>query len=368
MIEHLGDDIDFRVVCMDRDLRQSEAYPDVRIGSWQRVGKGQVIYLPAQAMRPWQLRRLLGNETPDTVYFNSFFNPRFTISPLWSMRYGLLPAWKTLIAPRGEFSPGALKFRAPKKKAYLYTALIGGFLKDVQWHASTHYEAEDIKRATGVADKRITIAPDLPGGVPRDVCHETKVPGVLRVVTLSRVVRQKNLAQAIEIVSRLEGRIAFDIYGLQEDTNYLEECQALIRSAPRNVEINFLGPIAHEAVAARMNSYDVFLLPTNSENFGHAIYEAMSCGLPVVISDRTPWRHLHSHGAGYDLDLDDRDAFVAALTRYVRMSAVEFESCRNGARSFAQDWIRTSGAMELNQRLFLDLAREDAGKAVILPV
>lgn len=367
MIEHLGDDIDFRVVCMDRDLRQSVAYPDVQIGSWQRVGKGHVIYLPAPAMRPWHLRRLLGNETPDMVYFNSFFNPRFTISPLWSVRYGLLPDWKTLIAPRGEFSPGALKFSAQKKKAYLCAALVSGLLKDVQWHASTQYEAEDIKRVTGAADKRITIAPDLPGSVPCYVRRESKVAGMLRIVTLSRVVRQKNLAQAIEIVSRLEGDITFDIYGLQEDPNYLEECKALIRSAPRNVRINFLGPIAHEAVAARLDSYHVFLLPTNSENFGHAIYEAMSGGLPVVISDRTPWRHLGSHGAGYDLDLDDKQGFVTALTRYVRMSADEFESHKIGARRFAQDWIRTSGAMELNRRLFFELPHGDAGKAVGQP-
>lgn len=368
MIEHLGDNIEFKVVCLDRDLRQLVAYPDVQVGAWQRVGKGDVIYLPAQAMRPWHLRKLLGTRMADTVYFNSFFNPRFTILPLWSASYGLLPAWNTLIAPRGEFSPGALKFSAQKKKAYLCAAKASGVLKDVQWHASTDYEAEDIKRVTGVADKRITIAPDLPGGVPDDVrpCV-AKAPGTLRVVALSRVVRQKNLARAIEIVSRLQGDIVFDIYGLVEDRGYLEECEALIGVAPRNVKINFLGPVAHEAVIARMDRYDVFLLPTNSENFGHSIYEAMSCGLPVVISDRTPWRNLQEHGAGHDLDLDDAQAFVTVLSRYVRMSAVEFEAHRDGARRFAQDWLHASGAMELNRRLFTELSLATAGKTVGQP-
>ena len=35
-----------------------------------------------------------------------------------------------------------------------------------------------------------------------------------------------------------------------------------------------------------------FLLPTGGENFGHAIFEALSCGVPALISDRTPWRDL----------------------------------------------------------------------------
>jgi hypothetical protein len=93
----------------------------------------------------------------------------------------------------------------------------------------------------------------------------------------------------------------------------------------------------------------------------------MSCGLPVVISDRTPWRNLGSYGAGYDLDLDDKQGYVTALTRYVRMSADEFESHKIGARRFAQDWIRTSGAMELNRRLFFELPHGGAGDAVGQP-
>jgi glycosyltransferase involved in cell wall biosynthesis len=367
MVETLGDAVDFRVVCSDRDLGQATAYPDVRIGSWQQVGKAQAIYLSAPATRLRHLRRLLGNEAVDMVYFNSFFNPRFTIFPLWSVRYGLLPAWKVLIAPRGEFSPGALKFSAQKKKAYLCAALGSGVLKDVQWHASTHFEAEDIKRVTGATDERITIAPDLPGGSSQETAQEAKAPGVLRVVALSRVVPQKNLAEAIRIVCQLEGDIAFDIYGLQEDAAYLEECKDVIRSAPGNVSINFMGPIAHDAVAAQLARYHVFLLPTNSENFGHAIYEAMNSGLPVVISDRTPWRNLDSHGAGYDLDLNDKAAFVAALTRYARMSAVEFELHRQNSRRFAQDWIRSSGVMELNRRLFSDVMHAAVGATVEEP-
>lgn len=353
MIEHLGDDVEFMVVCMDRDLGETERYPDIKVGRWQRVGKGNVIYMPIKFMRPWFLRNVLGAEAIDAVYFNSFFNPFFTIFPLWAARYGLLPEWKTMIAPRGEFSEGAMKFSSFKKMTYVRAVKASGILRNVQWHASSQYEADDIKRVLGVESVNIRIAPDLPGGIPGTTSPRTaKAPDLLRIVSLSRVVRQKNLAKAIEIVAGLSGQIIFDIYGLLEDKDYVEECERLIRSAPGNVRISLKGPISHEAAMNFLNDYDVFLLPTNSENFGHAIYEAMSCGLPVVISDRTPWRDLQAHSAGYDLDLNDSAAFRMALTRYAQMSAAEFECHRRSARKFAENWLRSSGALELNRKLF----------------
>ncbi|KAF7961596.1 hypothetical protein AWV80_31600 [Cupriavidus sp. UYMU48A] len=179
-----------------------------------------------------------------------------------------------------------------------------------------------------------------------------KKPGCLRVISLSRLVRQKNIIKAIEIVAGLSGNIIFDIYGLLEDPVYVEECERLIRTLPANVKVSIRGPLTHENAMDQLGSYDVFLLPTNSENFGHAIYEAMSVGLPVVISDRTPWRGLQASKAGYDLDPDDTSAFQVALDRYARMSAAEFESHRRNARDYAEEWLKSSGALELNRKLF----------------
>ncbi len=57
MVQHLGDDVDFMVACMDRDLGQAEQYPGIEVDTWQRVGKGRVIYLSKASMYPWNLRR-----------------------------------------------------------------------------------------------------------------------------------------------------------------------------------------------------------------------------------------------------------------------------------------------------------------------
>lgn len=49
----------------------------------------------------------------------------------------------------------------------------------------------------------------------------------------------------------------------------------------------------------------MFFLPTLCESYGHVIPEALSVGLPVVMSDRKPWRGLAEKGVGYDGPIDE---------------------------------------------------------------
>jgi glycosyltransferase involved in cell wall biosynthesis len=44
---------------------------------------------------------------------------------------------------------------------------------------------------------------------------------------------------------------------------------------------------------------EAFVLPSHQENFGIAVAEALSCGLPVLISDKVNiWREIEADGAG----------------------------------------------------------------------
>ncbi len=63
----------------------------------------------------------------------------------------------------------------------------------------------------------------------------------------------------------------------------------------------FAGRVAEAEKVAYYNLADVFLFPSSLEGFGFAVGEAMSCGLPVVVSDR---------GALPESVVDGRGGFV----------------------------------------------------------
>ena len=142
-------------------------------------------------------------------------------------------------------------------------------------------------------------------------------PGTLRMVFLSRISPKKNLEQAIRIASQVPGESRLRHLGTRGGSLYTG---AVARrpsgSARPTSEVTNRGVMPHERVADTLAGYDAFLLPSLGENFGHAIWEALACGVPVVVSDRTPWRGLAALGVGYDLPLGDPAAFVRALTEY----------------------------------------------------
>ena len=60
-------------------------------------------------------------------------------------------------------------------------------------------------------------------------------------------------------------------------------------------------------------------MPSKSENFGHAIFEALSAGKPVITSHATPWNDLLANKAGMNIspeesELTDALAFFASMS------------------------------------------------------
>ena len=56
LVAALGDDLDFRIVCGDRDLGAADLLP-VEMDQWQPHGKASILYLPGHSGRPAAGRR-----------------------------------------------------------------------------------------------------------------------------------------------------------------------------------------------------------------------------------------------------------------------------------------------------------------------
>ena len=51
---------------------------------------------------------------------------------------------------------------------------------------------------------------------------------------------------------------------------------------------------------------DILILPSKSENFGLVIAEAMSYGLPVIVSENTPWEFIEEKKCGWIVKLNEK--------------------------------------------------------------
>ena len=346
-------EFEFFVVTRDRDFTETTAYEGITTGAWNEVQGARVRYLRPGEGTPEVLEGLVREANPDVLYLNSFFSPEFTLRPLWLRRKGLLGDRRVVLAPRGEFSAGALRIKSLKKRLFLSAARAARLYEGLVWQASTPHEAQELRAWAGSA-AHVVVAPNVPSasGGPEPMPRE-KTPGELRLVFVSRVSRKKNLDGAIRALKGVTGRVVYDVYGPLEDPAYWDECRRLARELPEGVEVRHRGSLPHEQVFGALQAYDAFLMPTHGENFGHAIWEALAAGLPVLISDTTAWRGLEAAGVGWDLPVRDESGFTALLQRLVDMGREEHASMSAKARAHALAFSGNREIVDANRALFL---------------
>lgn len=358
MVEQLGDQLDFRIVTADRDSFDTASYPDVLVDSWNTVGKAQVFYASSAALSLKRLASVIRKTPHDILYLNSFFRPSFTVKPLLLRRLGLIPKRRTIIAARGEFSQGALALKSWRKRSYLTVVKAMGLYRDLVWQASSDYEAADITNAMGLTAQAIMVAPDLPP-VPRastdtQLTEQRAQDAPLRVCFLSRIDPKKNLDYALRVLSKVDVPVEFSIYGLIENDQYWGACQNLCKQLPSHVTARYHGVIDHARVPETLAAHDLFFLPTRGENYGHVIHEALAAGVPVLISDQTPWRRLESLGIGWDLPLDVADSFRKVIESQAALGVETVAAQRQRAKDYAKAIARDGQVLDANLALFTD--------------
>lgn len=357
LVNFLGDEFEFNIITCDRDYMDDRQYDGVAINQWNTVGKARVYYVSNKCWNLINMVRLINSCSPDLIYLNSFFNPKFTLKPLIANKLNMFNTKRIIIAPRGEFSRGAVSLKKFKKKLYLLLSRFLGLYDNVVWHASNKYEADDLNNILG-NNRHVCIAPNLSTSTifQKDIPIRGKTifNDLFRVVFLSRISPKKNLMFAINVMKLVKLPIIFDIYGPIDDKGYWQRCVKIIKELPSNIRVHYNGPVTHENVPNVLREYDLFFLPTYGENYGHVITEAMSVGTPVLISDTTPWRNLKTFGVGWDLPLQDPCVFAKCIYDAAMIRHESYQDWRNNVRDFARKNIGDPSIIDDNRTLFMD--------------
>jgi glycosyltransferase involved in cell wall biosynthesis len=354
MVERMGHEHEFLIFTRDRDLGASSPYHEVQVNTWNPLGEMQVFYASPGlgGLRP--LRQALQKMTYDVLYLNSFFSWRSTIFPLILRRFGLDVGKPVVLAPRGEFSAGALGLKSAKKCLYLALAKQLGIYRRITWQASSENEAADIRRVMGKLAENIVVAPNLlpfsASGVGA-ASISSRLAGPLRIVFLSRISPMKNLDYLIRVMQQVRLPVVFNIFGPAENETYWAACRQLMTALPANVKAIYHGAVSAEQVGGIFAQHDLFVLPTRGENFGHVIIESLNVGTPVLLSDRTPWQN-DTDGALEVLSLDDPTAWALAIERRCGLDADDLSELRRAALAYAGTQVSTSQHLDMNRKLF----------------
>lgn len=200
---------------------------------------------------------------------------------------------------------------------------------------------------------RIAFAPDLPPRLGTGIgLGHPKAAGRLNVVFISRIDPKKNLHFALEVLRGVQAPVNFDIVGPIGDEAYWAGCQRIMATLPGHIRVRHLGPVPHTEILQVFASHDLFLFPTQAENNGYVILEALLAGCPVLLSDRTPWRGLRELGVGWDLPLENPAAFGAALDELAALSSEEHNALRERAQAYGRDRLLAAEDVAATRAMF----------------
>jgi glycosyltransferase involved in cell wall biosynthesis len=264
-----------------------------------------------------------------------------------------IPRKQIVLAPRGQFSPGAIGLKSGKKKLYIKIAKALRLYKDITWHATAEIEKNDIESIIGNKAK-IKVANNLTANY-KELKYDKEIEkskGELKIVFISRIHPKKNLIKAIEFLKDIQGKIEFNIYGPLEDKVYWSECEKAIESLPKSIQASYKGAIDHDNIMNIFKVHHIFLFPTLGENFGHVISEAFIGGCPVIISDQTPWRDLRNKQVGWDLKLSDENRFSEVLQECVNMDNKEYQMLSKNAFEYGKQTSNNVKDIEESYNLF----------------
>lgn len=349
LIRLLKDSYTIYVITRDRDYNDTSPYPGIKVNTWLQKEGYKILYNSPDRLNLFSIHKLLKSESFDYIYANSLFGKYTRILLVLS----LFANRKIIIAPRGEVHEGALRLKQYKKKPFLWVL---NFFPTGQiiWHATDMVEMAGLRTIfpkSKVGLIPVVFAPDTPKTLIRRPNH-SKDSGKAKLVFVSRITTKKGLLFLAEVLRDIHtAEIELTIYGPIEDVNYWKKCQKLFATLPHNCSVRYAGVLPHDQVTRELEKYDFFVLPTFGENFGHAIFEAFSVGLPVLISDQTQWRQLRKFEAGWDTPLI-KEQWVKVLEEASAIGGEMYKRLADGAYDFSSRYLKSENFEEKYRVLF----------------
>lgn len=296
---------------------------DVPLNKEVDIDGVKVFYFPI-TFRPWQYSYSLhcalakNIKNFDLMRITSVFLAASTLGAYYAKKFKK-PYY---ISPRGSLMIETLKKKSFKKNLYL-KFIEKRNLKDAIIHFTADMEKDEYLKM-GFPLKRGII---IPNGLDFDEFKNNVPIGEFRkkydikinkkiILFLGRLSWKKGfdtLIPAFAEVVKKESDAVLVIAG-GDDENYKKTIDKLIKKYNIGDKIIFTGIIDGKDKVAAYQDSNIFVLPSYSENFGNAVFEAMYFGLPVVITKNVGgFPIVLEAGAGFIIEKNEKQLAEAIL-------------------------------------------------------
>ena len=289
--------------------------------------------------------------SPDVMQLHGLFTWPSQVARSWAARTGR----PVVIAPHGMLEPWALQRSAWKKKLFWWAIENDNLRRAGCLHALNVQEADNFRRL-GLRNP-IAVVPngvELPSVAPDPAEFGRRWPALAYrkvLLFLGRIHPKKGLPVLLDALSVLANdRFRQDGWILAvagpDQLGHTAEVREQARRLGLERDVVFTGPLHGLEKSAAFAGACAFMLPSHSEGFSVAVLEAMSYGLPVVVTRQCNF-DVAALAAGWVCE-PERDSVARALRSLLECSDGERRRIgRRGRDAVAAGYTWDSAATRL---------------------
>ena len=170
----------------------------------------------------------------------------------------------------------------------------------------------------------------------------------IRMILVGKYEPRKNHLLFLKSVSKLKDKYDLEItfIGTKKDEFHLDKIKNFVKDNNLSKIVNFKYNLKHEEVLRHYSKHDLFVLPAHSEEFGYSPLEALSYGLPILVSSDAGCQYLINNKKrnGYVFDINNPDDLTKKLELLI-FDKKRLEKYGENAKDFVKKYYSTEKYM-----------------------
>jgi len=278
-------------------------------------GTSAKIHILPQNYKRNELENFVAEEKFNVIHGQCIWEPIFHYMRVIADKFNI----PFLLSPRGTLEPWCLQHHKWKKKLAMWLYQRKDLDRCKCIYATADLEARHI-RDLGF-ERPLCV---IPNGIKTEdyPCRSSRAIVKKQVLFLSRIHQKKGIEILINAwnmiyASHKDWNLVIAGNG---DQSYIESLKKKIINLKLDMCVEIKDPVFGSAKIDLYQSSSLFVLPSYSENFGMVIAEAMSCGVPVITTNNTPWEILNETSTGWCIPLSVEE-FIKNMSIAMNMPA-----------------------------------------------